>query len=104
MTSVMDCFVFPSKYEGLGLVAVEAQAAGLPCIISDRVPSEATVNSSLVTVLPLEVGATAWAHAALKAMNGPAISRLDALEHVEKSRFNMDKSAVTLAYMYHQIA
>ena len=35
----MDVFLFPSLYEGLGIAALEAQAAGLPCIISDSVPS-----------------------------------------------------------------
>ena len=104
MTSVMDCFVFPSKYEGLGLVAVEAQAAGLPCILSDRVPAEAIVDPSIVTVLSLESGVATWAFAALKALGGPATSRLHALQQVEESRFNMTLSASTLAHLYRQIA
>ena len=34
----MDCFVFPSRFEGLGIVVIEAQSTGLPCFISDEVP------------------------------------------------------------------
>ena len=41
---MMDGFVFPSIHEGLGIVAVEAQAAGLPCLISEGVPDEAIVT------------------------------------------------------------
>jgi glycosyltransferase involved in cell wall biosynthesis len=41
MLSVFDVFVFPSLWEGLGLVAVEAQMAGLPVLASDQVPQEA---------------------------------------------------------------
>lgn len=40
----MDIFLFPSKFEGLGLSAVEAQISGLPTLISDKVPQE--VNTS----------------------------------------------------------
>lgn len=40
----MDVFAFPSLYEGLGIVAIEAQAAGLPCICSEKVPSEVAVT------------------------------------------------------------
>ncbi len=56
----MDAFIFPSLYEGLGIVLVEAQVAGLPCISSDVVPKEAKV-SNLVTFLPLAEPATKWA-------------------------------------------
>ncbi|MEN8399846.1 glycosyltransferase family 1 protein [Acinetobacter towneri] len=44
MMSVFDVFVFPSLWEGLGLVAVEAQSAGLLCIASKNVPKEADVG------------------------------------------------------------
>lgn len=40
----MDCFVFPSAWEGLGIVAIEAQANGLPVIASTQVPEEAKVT------------------------------------------------------------
>ena len=39
-----DCFVFPSHYEGLGIVALEAQACGLPIICSENIPQEAFVS------------------------------------------------------------
>lgn len=37
----MDVFVFPSFFEGFGIVLIEAQTAGLPCLCSDRIPEEA---------------------------------------------------------------
>ena len=43
----MDCFVFPSFREGLGIVAVEAQCAGLPCFISEGVPDEAMICNTV---------------------------------------------------------
>jgi conjugative relaxase-like TrwC/TraI family protein len=43
MRGAMDAFLFPSRYEGLGLVLVESQAAGVPCFFSDCIPPEATV-------------------------------------------------------------
>mgnify|MGYP001039048715 FL=1 len=48
----MDVFCLPSRFEGLGIVMIEAQAAGLPCIASDSVPSEACISQKSVS-LPL---------------------------------------------------
>ncbi|MCA0981207.1 glycosyltransferase family 1 protein [Exiguobacterium aestuarii] len=45
LLQAMDVFAFPSLYEGLGIVAVEAQAAGLPCIVSDKLPNEVLVTN-----------------------------------------------------------
>lgn len=60
----MDVFVFPSIFEGLGIVAIEAQAAGLPTICSDRVPQEAFA-SRLAKRLPLLERAGQWAQTIL---------------------------------------
>lgn len=49
---VMDMFVFPSIYEGLGISLIEAQANGLPSLVSDIIPKEAFVTD-LVTSVPL---------------------------------------------------
>ena len=42
-----DVFLFPSFYEGLGIVALEAQAAGLPCVLSDVIPKEVSVTDNV---------------------------------------------------------
>jgi len=44
LLSAMDCFIFPSKFEGLGIVALEAQANGLPVLISNTVPNEVIIS------------------------------------------------------------
>jgi glycosyltransferase involved in cell wall biosynthesis len=114
MTGAMDCFILPSRYEGLGLVAVEAQAAALPCLLSDRVPCEAIVDPSLVQVLPLDNSANGsanpsaarlWAAALLRLRR--AAPRQKAPGHLEKfraSRFNADVCAASLAAFYKQIS
>lgn len=46
----MDIFVFPSKYEGLGMVLIEAQYCGLKCVVSDIIPKEAFVSDNIESV------------------------------------------------------
>lgn len=45
--SAFDLFVLPSKFEGLGIVAIEAQANGLNCLLSDKVPNETQVSEKV---------------------------------------------------------
>ena len=49
-----DMFVFPSLHEGLGIVVIEAQASGLPCIVSEAVPPEADMGIGLLNTLRLQ--------------------------------------------------
>ena len=51
--SAMDCFILPSKYEGVPVTLVEAQANGLACFISDKVSPE-VIQTRLITCLPLD--------------------------------------------------
>lgn len=60
--SAMDVFVFPSFYEGTPLAMIEAQTNGLPCIISDRIPSDIHLTN-LIRVIPLENAENRWVDA-----------------------------------------
>jgi glycosyltransferase EpsF len=57
----LDVFLFPSIYEGLGNVVIEAQAAGIPCLVSDTLPREVDLSMNLVTFKNLHNGAEEWA-------------------------------------------
>ena len=63
--SAFDVFVFPSVHEGLGIAFLEAQASGLKCVISDRIPKEAIVDTENVVVKSFDAPAEEWAEAIL---------------------------------------
>lgn len=72
----MDCFIFPSNYEGLGIVALEAQANGLPVVASERVPEEAKATELYTTLNLSEDSPVIWANTILAFQRKPADRRL----------------------------
>ena len=64
LLQAFDVFVMPSKNEGLGIAAIEAQAAGLPCVVSEAVPEEAYVTKSICCINTQSL--TKWAEALLE--------------------------------------
>jgi glycosyltransferase involved in cell wall biosynthesis len=100
MLAAMDVFLFPSHHEGLGLSLVEAQAAGLPCVISDVIPDEADINPGLIHRLALSSGPGIWAETVLRAPNGVLPDRRECFGTLENSRLNIERSVEGLYALY----
>lgn len=92
----MDCFVFPSLYEGLPGTVLEAQAAGLPCVVSDAVTKEVGITD-LVAFLPLSAFRKDWAETVLKKAEGP---RKDRTEQIRQSGFDVKTQAAFMQRFY----
>ena len=98
-----DVLIWPSleePKEGLGLGVVEAQAAGLPILMSQSVPDEAVVVPELSSVLPLAAGARRWAEEALRISRHVPLSRQEALARVEASSFSMTQGVANILALY----
>lgn len=93
---VFDLFLFPSRFEGLPGTVVEAQAAGLRCIISDRITTEVGI-SELVSFHSLEDGADQWAKEVECSM---VYERRDRCEAVRKAGFDVQEQARRLERFY----
>ena len=98
-----DILICPGQEEpkeGLGLVVVEAQAAGLPVIMSLGIPIEAIVVPELVEILPLTAGASLWADVALSIIKRILPSKEKALASVACSSFSIPVSAESIRKLY----
>jgi glycosyltransferase involved in cell wall biosynthesis len=93
-----SCFVFPSWREGFGLAVAEAQAAGLPCVISNRVPREAWLVPELITALDPAAPVEEWAAAAREQSRRARLP--EARERVRNSGFSIERSIAQLAEVY----
>lgn len=92
----IDVFVFPSLYEGLGIAAVEAQAAGIPCILSDQVPVECRMTQN-VEFLSLKKSPKCWAESIIKYKNRV---HLDNYTEICKSGYDIKENAKKLQMFY----
>lgn len=101
LMQAMDVFAFPSLYEGLPVTMVEAQSAGLPCLISDRVPPECILTDGLVDILPLSADPEAWAEKILEKRKVP---RTDRRAEIAAHGFDITTEAVKLQEFYLEAA
>lgn len=67
LMQAMDAFIFPSLYEGLSIVTIEAQAAGLPIFASDSISPEHKVTK-LMSFLSLKTPSSEWAECILETL------------------------------------
>lgn len=95
-----DILLFPSAQEGLGMVAVEAQAAGLPVLASTAVPSEAIVIPTMVDRLSVRAPMEHWCEALLARFGAPKPDDNSCRATVEASDFSIVRSADRLLKLY----
>ena len=95
----MDCFIFPSHYEGLGIAALEAQASGLPVVASEQVPKEAGATELYKALSLSEDAAETWAETILAFKKKKTGRQLRYQELAEKG-YDIKETAEKLKRMY----
>lgn len=97
LMQAMDVFVFPSLYEGLPVTLIEAQAAGLHCIISDTISEECVVSLGLVTSKSLQDSPADWAAHILERAE---YTRTDHTDEIRNCGYEITDAAKKLERFY----
>lgn len=100
LLAATDVFVLPSLYEGLPLVGMEVQAAGVPLVLTETITPEVDIVPGLVHRLPLDHSPATWAERVLAAARARAVAPAEALEAVRRSPFNIRHGVHELEQYY----
>ncbi|AOZ98534.1 glycosyltransferase family 1 protein [Flavobacterium commune] len=96
----MDLFLMPSFFEGLPVSLVEAQAAGLPCLVSTGVPRESEIVKGNMTFLDLNDSKQKWVEAILKLSK---IAKRDTFNDIVDAGFDIHSSVLWLQNYYENL-
>lgn len=97
--SAADMFVFPSLHEGLGIVVIEAQASGLPCIVSEAVPAEADMEIGMLNSLCLQDSFDKWSDMIVRKKQD-TVSRKSQKDAIMSSKYNIKRIAAQMQQFY----
>lgn len=95
-----SAFLLPSQYEGMPLVLIEAQAAGLPCVVADTFSHEVDFGLGQVQWLPVSASAAFWADRLEQAVSQPKPAKEQVEAVVQEKGFDSKAFAKKLCELY----
>lgn len=96
LLQAIDIFILPSLYEGLAVSTIEAQAAGLKCLLADTIDKNSKITD-LVEFIPIDQGTRPWIEAILEVGN---YERKDTSDEIKKAGFDIRETAEKLSEFY----
>ena len=96
LLQAIDIFILPSLYEGLAVSTIEAQAAGLKCLLADTIDKNSKITD-LVEFIPIDGGTRPWIEEIQKAL---PYQREDTSEMIKKAGFDIRETAEKLSEFY----
>lgn len=96
-----DCFFLPSLFEGLPVTAIEAQAFGLPCVLSDSITKE-LIYTDLVEYINLKKKAEDWANVVL-GCNKMKLDRIFYWDDLRNSKFSSTQAGENMEKYYWRV-
>jgi glycosyltransferase EpsF len=67
LMKAFDVFLFPSIFEGFGIVTIEAQSSGTPCVVANSVPRSTDMGLGMIEYIGLDESLEVWCDAIKKA-------------------------------------
>lgn len=96
----LDLFILPSTYEGLGLVLLEAQAAGVPCLVSEAIQPEADLELGLLKKLSLRDSKKEWQNNIFRLLKANKVNKEKILNGFEKKGYKIESLVKELSNIY----
>lgn len=98
LMQAMDVFILPSRFEGLGIVGIEAQTSGLPCYFSNNIPQELGVTN-LCHYIGIDVSPDVWAH---EILNTSLVKRYDMSKEIAEAGYDIKTEIKNVERFYTQ--
>ncbi|WP_002146221.1 glycosyltransferase family 1 protein [Bacillus cereus] len=100
LMKVFDVFIFPSIFEGFGMVVLEAQCVGVPCVVSDTIPKSVDMNLEIISFVGLDEKVGKWSDEIYKALLKGRPEREKIINNIVKSGFDVNSNVLDWLSLY----
>nr|WP_286675244.1 glycosyltransferase [Bacillus mycoides] len=92
LLKAFDVFLFPSLFEGFGIVTLEAQCSGTPCIVADTIPRNTDMGLGIISFISLDEKLEVWSGEINKALLKEKPERSKIINNISKLGFDINSN------------